>query len=87
MTRRLRQLCFCILVYLEAAVSPQMKALVTIRHRFPGLFTRSSLLKPSNLRAFSSSPLDYSNQSRGGLPRFFSETLPSSKALLLNLSF
>ncbi|KAG8368509.1 hypothetical protein BUALT_Bualt15G0053000 [Buddleja alternifolia] len=31
-----------------------------------------------NLRAFSSSS-DYSNQSRGGLPRFFSETLPPSK--------
>lgn len=34
-----------------------------------------------NLRAFSSSSASgYGNQSRGGLPRFFSETLPPSKA-------
>ncbi|CAN1141538.1 Ribosomal RNA small subunit methyltransferase E [Linum perenne] len=31
------------------------------------------------IRAFSSSAPDCSNQSRGGLPRFFSEQLPSSK--------
>ena len=35
----------------------------------------------------SSSSLDYSDQSRGGLPRFFSKLLPPSKALLsLSLS-
>ncbi|KAL3538777.1 hypothetical protein ACH5RR_002143 [Cinchona calisaya] len=36
---------------------------------------------PLRLRAFSSSSSDrdYSNQSRGGLPRFYSDTLPSSK--------
>lgn len=31
------------------------------------------------VRAFSASSNDYSNQSRGGVPRFFSQTLPSSK--------
>ncbi|GER36927.1 ribosomal RNA small subunit methyltransferase E [Striga asiatica] len=44
----------------------------------------SVLSRPSsrlNLRPFSSSSSsDYSDQSRGGLPRFFSETLPSLKA-------
>lgn len=34
---------------------------------------------PSNLRAMSSAGSDYPNQSRGRLPRFFSESLPSSK--------
>ncbi|GFQ02607.1 hypothetical protein PHJA_002404700 [Phtheirospermum japonicum] len=33
---------------------------------------------PTSLQAFSSS--GYSNQSRGGLPRFFSKTLPPSKS-------
>ncbi|KAE8728501.1 Detected protein of confused Function [Hibiscus syriacus] len=43
---------------------------------------RPQLIKPLNLRAFSSIPsCEYSNQSRGALPRFFSETLPSSKEL------
>ncbi|KAK4438000.1 Ribosomal RNA small subunit methyltransferase E [Sesamum alatum] len=46
--------------------------------RLFSLLNRSSL--HLNLRAFSSSSSsDYSNQSRGGLPRFFSETLPPSK--------
>ncbi|XP_048493359.1 uncharacterized protein LOC104904850 [Beta vulgaris subsp. vulgaris] len=31
------------------------------------------------VRAFSAASNDYSNQSRGGVPRFFSQTLPSSK--------
>ncbi|KAL6494633.1 hypothetical protein OROGR_031433 [Orobanche gracilis] len=46
--------------------------------RLIGILNRSSL--PLNLRAFSSSSSSgYSNQSRGGLPRFFSETLPTFK--------
>ena len=50
-----------------------------IRPRFPAHLS---------LRTFSSSSsLDYSDQSRGGLPRFFSKLLPPSKALLsLSLS-
>ncbi|KAL0356939.1 UNVERIFIED_CONTAM: hypothetical protein Scaly_1379600 [Sesamum calycinum] len=47
--------------------------------RLFSLLNRSSL--HLNLRAFSSSSSDCTNQSRGGLPRFFSETLPPSKAL------
>ncbi|KAK4401776.1 Ribosomal RNA small subunit methyltransferase E [Sesamum angolense] len=46
--------------------------------RLFSLLNRSSL--HLNLRAFSSSSSDCTNQSRGGLPRFFSETLPPSKA-------
>ena len=57
----------------------QMQALNPIQPRFTKLFNRQ-LLQPLNLRAFSSSPDDYTNQSRGGLPRFFSEELPASKA-------
>ncbi|KAL6517518.1 hypothetical protein OROMI_033219 [Orobanche minor] len=46
--------------------------------RLIGILNRSSL--PLNVRAFSSSSSSgYSNQSRGGLPRFFSETLPPFK--------
>ncbi|KAF7143695.1 hypothetical protein RHSIM_Rhsim05G0092700 [Rhododendron simsii] len=43
--------------------------------------------KPSSLRAFSSSSSssDYSNQSRGGLPRFFSEFLPPSKGGIVRI--
>ncbi|CAL9022622.1 unnamed protein product [Prunus brigantina] len=65
-----------------------MQTLTPIRPRFARLWS----LNPSSLslrtlspRAFSSSS-DYSNQSRGGLPRFFSELLPTSKALSLSLS-
>ncbi|KAL7002918.1 16S rRNA (uracil(1498)-N(3))-methyltransferase [Sarracenia purpurea var. burkii] len=58
-----------------------MTALVP-RLRFSDLWNRP-WLNPSTRRAFSSSSSssssDYSNQSRGGLPRFFSEVLPSSK--------
>lgn len=46
--------------------------------RLVNLFNRSCLITNS-LRAFSSSA--YSNQSRGGLPRFYSDKLPPSKAL------
>ncbi|KAI9402588.1 hypothetical protein POPTR_001G290100v4 [Populus trichocarpa] len=56
----------------------QMQALNPLQPGFTKLFNRQ-LLKPLNLRAFSSSSDDYSNQSRGGLPRFFSEELPASK--------
>ncbi|XP_056699230.1 uncharacterized protein [Spinacia oleracea] len=47
--------------------------------RFFSFFNRQ-WIKPAifTLRAFSVAS-DHSNQSRGGLPRFFSETLPSSK--------
>ncbi|KAG5254072.1 ribosomal RNA small methyltransferase [Salix suchowensis] len=55
-----------------------MQALNPIQPRFTKLFNRQ-LLKPLNVRAFSSSSDDYTNQSRGGLPRFFSEELPASK--------
>ncbi|XP_058217094.1 uncharacterized protein LOC131327990 isoform X2 [Rhododendron vialii] len=43
--------------------------------------------KPSSLRAFSSSSSssDYSNQSRGGLPRFFSQFLPPSKGGIVRI--
>ncbi|XP_059653057.1 uncharacterized protein LOC132300115 isoform X2 [Cornus florida] len=57
-----------------------MQTLV-LRPHFTGLLNRS-WRKASTLRAFSSSSSsssDYSNQSRGGLPRFFSEVLPPSK--------
>ncbi|TYG88409.1 hypothetical protein ES288_A12G019000v1 [Gossypium darwinii] len=51
-----------------------------LRPRSTVLVKRPWLTKPFNWRALSSiPPPDYSNQSRGGLPRFFSETLPSSK--------
>ncbi|WCJ18031.1 methyltransferase [Euphorbia peplus] len=58
-----------------------MQALVPIRPGFlPQLFTRQQWVKSLSLRAFSSSKSsDYSDQSRGGLPRFFSELLPASK--------
>ncbi|XP_021285025.1 uncharacterized protein LOC110417115 isoform X2 [Herrania umbratica] len=57
-----------------------MQTLGPLRPRFTELLKLPWLTKPFNLRAFSSTPpADYSNQSRGGLPRFFSETLPSSK--------
>ncbi|KAJ9175085.1 hypothetical protein P3X46_013667 [Hevea brasiliensis] len=55
----------------------QMQVLLPMRPCFAELLSRQ-WLKPSGLRAFSSSS-DYSKQSRGGLPRFFSEVLPSSK--------
>ncbi|KAK6241207.1 EVE domain - like 1 [Theobroma cacao] len=57
----------------------------TLRPRFTELLKRPWLTKPFNLRAFSSTPpAAYTNQSRGGLRRFFSETLPSSKAISLS---
>ncbi|CAL5438228.1 unnamed protein product [Camellia sinensis] len=58
-----------------------MKTLV-MGHRFTDLVLNRPWLKASSLRLFSSSSSsssDYSNQSRGGLPRFFSEVLPPSK--------
>ncbi|KAL5194969.1 Ribosomal RNA small subunit methyltransferase E [Glycine soja] len=46
-------------------------------------FVSRSWLRNLTVRAmaFSSSSSDYGDQSRGGLPRFYSETLPPSKAL------
>ncbi|XVF67417.1 hypothetical protein PTKIN_Ptkin10aG0119300 [Pterospermum kingtungense] len=55
-----------------------MQTLGPLRPRFTGLLKRPWLTRTFNLRALSSAS-DYSDQSRGGLPRFFSETLPSSK--------
>ncbi|KDO49550.1 hypothetical protein CISIN_1g045537mg [Citrus sinensis] len=43
-----------------------------VRPRFVQFLNRPSL-KPLSLRAFSSSSSDYANQSRGGIPRFFSQ--------------
>ncbi|KAI3445873.1 hypothetical protein Pfo_002538 [Paulownia fortunei] len=52
--------------------------------RLISLLNRSSL--HLNLRVFSSSSSsDYSNQSRGGLPRFFSENLPPSKGAVVRV--
>ncbi|PNX58791.1 hypothetical protein L195_g051091 [Trifolium pratense] len=43
------------------------------------------LRRSFRVRAFtSSSSSDYEDQSRGGLPRFYSETLPPSKAFILS---
>lgn len=52
----------------------------------------TQLLNPScfrsfKVRALSSSSLPSSNQSRGGLPRFFSQVLPSYKAIPLFVLF
>ncbi|KAB1207380.1 Ribosomal RNA small subunit methyltransferase E [Morella rubra] len=70
-------LCFRVLSPL------QMQTLVPTRPRFAEFLDRS-LLRTLNLRALSSSSSDYANQSRGGLPRFFSEVLPPSKATFLS---
>ncbi|KAK8659727.1 hypothetical protein V6N13_029921 [Hibiscus sabdariffa] len=57
-----------------------MQSLGPLRPQGTMLLKRPWVIKPLNLRALSSiPPSEYSNQSRGGLPRFFSETLPSSK--------
>ncbi|TYH94127.1 hypothetical protein ES332_A12G019700v1 [Gossypium tomentosum] len=57
-----------------------MQSLGPLRPRSTVLVKRPWLTKPFNWRALSSiPPPDYSIQSRGGLPRFFSETLPSFK--------
>lgn len=62
-----------------------MQALSPIRPRFQNL-VRGPWLQKFNLRAFSSSSDDvYSNQSRGGLPRFFSDSLPSHKGGLVRV--
>ncbi|GMH03072.1 hypothetical protein Nepgr_004911 [Nepenthes gracilis] len=57
--------------------------------RGPILLNRSWLkcVTPTTatLRAFSSSS-DYSNQSRGGLPRFFSDVLPTSKGSMVHVN-
>ncbi|KAM1233686.1 hypothetical protein ACFX2J_003367 [Malus domestica] len=62
-----------------------MQTLTPIRPRFARPLSLNPLLslslRPSTARAFSSSSSssDFSNQSRGGLPRFFSELIPASK--------
>lgn len=66
----------------------QMQALPPMRPRLAAITDRLRQFGSWELpvRAFSSST-DMSNQSRGGLPRFFSEVLPPSEALSLCLSF
>lgn len=63
----------------------QMPTLAALRPRFAAPLNRS-LLRTLCLRALSSSSSDYASQSLGGLPRFFSEVLPPSKAHTLFLS-
>ncbi|CAA7048348.1 unnamed protein product [Microthlaspi erraticum] len=71
-----------------------MRALTAARPLFSDLPSLvRSWLPPSSFKAFassaSSSPpsdLDLRNQSRGGLPRFFSDDLPSHKAYSLSIS-
>lgn len=53
--------------------------------RFASILNRSWRKTESRVRAFSSTSDQY-NQSRGGLPRFFSQVLPLSKAHTLSLS-
>ncbi|KAF5731862.1 hypothetical protein HS088_TW18G00547 [Tripterygium wilfordii] len=60
----------------------QLQALAPARSPFAEFLNRSAF-KALSLRAFSSS--DYSNQSRGGLPRFFSPVLPSSKGAAIRV--
>ncbi|XP_015901301.3 uncharacterized protein LOC107434355 isoform X1 [Ziziphus jujuba] len=56
-----------------------MQSLAPVRPRFIGLLNPSWIFT-STLRAFSSASSSANvNQSRGGLPRFFSEVLPPSK--------
>ena len=57
--------------------------LAPIRPRFGGILNRS-WVKTSSLRAFSSSSSASANQSRGGLPRFFSKVLPTTKVPTLS---
>ncbi|XP_059446174.1 uncharacterized protein LOC132177748 [Corylus avellana] len=61
----------------------QMQTLSPIRPRFAELLNRP-FLRTLSLRASSSSS-DYADQSRGGLPRFFSEALPPSKGSIVRL--
>ncbi|KAK2458463.1 ribosomal RNA small subunit methyltransferase E [Trifolium repens] len=46
---------------------------------------RISLRRSFSVRAFTSSSSDYEDQSRGGLPRFYSETLPHSKGNVIRV--
>ncbi|OMO63391.1 Ribosomal RNA small subunit methyltransferase E [Corchorus olitorius] len=63
-----------------------MQSLGPLRPRFTELLQRPWLTKPFHLRAFSSTPTsDYTSQSRGGVPRFFSETLPPSKGGVISV--
>ncbi|KAH7575426.1 hypothetical protein JRO89_XS02G0108000 [Xanthoceras sorbifolium] len=65
-----------------------MQSLPAIRPRFVHLLNRpwEKTASFTSVRAFSSSSSDEANQSRGGLPRFFSQVLPSSKANSPSLS-
>lgn len=59
----------------------QMRTIGAFRPQLTQLLIPSSL-RSFKVRALSSSSLPSSNQSRGGLPRFFSQVLPSHKAIL-----
>ncbi|KAI9128243.1 hypothetical protein K1719_001236 [Acacia pycnantha] len=59
-----------------------MQTLPCARLRFAQV-VNSSWLRTLSVRAFSSS--DYGDQSRGGLPRFFSEVLPPSKGNIVRV--
>ncbi|XP_010557524.1 PREDICTED: uncharacterized protein LOC104826496 [Tarenaya hassleriana] len=67
-----------------------MRALASVRTLCPDFLSPLPWRRASNLRTFSSaslssSPSDVLNQSRGGLPRFFSEDLPSRKGGLVRV--
>lgn len=71
-------------------VNSGMQMLASAEPRFSGL-RNPPWFKTLSFRAFSSSSSSsssaYSNQYRGGLPRFFSEVLPTTKVLPLSLWF
>ncbi|KAK3193096.1 hypothetical protein Dsin_024406 [Dipteronia sinensis] len=64
-----------------------MQSSSAIRPRFVHLLNRpwQKTVSFRSVRAFSSSPSDEANQSRGGLPRFFSQVLPSSKGAVVRV--
>ncbi|XP_023553831.1 uncharacterized protein LOC111811289 isoform X1 [Cucurbita pepo subsp. pepo] len=64
--------------------SLQMRTIGAIRPQLTELFNRSCF-RSFRVRALSSSSLASSNQSRGGLPRFFSQVLPSYKGDVIRL--
>ncbi|KAK1560675.1 hypothetical protein Q3G72_029526 [Acer saccharum] len=64
-----------------------MQSSSAIRPRFVHLLNRpwQKTVSFRSVRAFSSSSSDEANQSRGGLPRFFSQVLPSSKGAVVRV--
>ncbi|XP_030485756.1 uncharacterized protein LOC115702434 [Cannabis sativa] len=63
----------------------RMQMLAPIRPRFGGLLNPSWFNTFRGLRALSSSSSASANQSRGGLPRFFSENLPTTKGSVVRV--